>query len=104
MVKSHEVAANVLVPDRLNGFPKALCIPELTSASCNFEDQAPYLVAGRVAAPHFAQLAVGWRLKGRKRLPKHGEATFCCMDIQCIASACGHVKTTAMQRRARTAL
>ncbi|WP_322055610.1 hypothetical protein [Burkholderia cenocepacia] len=53
-MKGHKVASNVLVPDRLHRFPEILGFVELLPASCNFEDQTPYLVAGRVAAPHFA--------------------------------------------------
>ncbi|OXI44959.1 hypothetical protein CFB49_07840 [Burkholderia sp. AU17457] len=103
-MKGHKVAPHILVPHRLHRFPEILGFIEPFPASCNFEDQAPYLVAGRVAAPHFAQLAVGWGLKDGKRLPKHDEATFRCMDVQCIASLRAHAKMPAMQQRARTAL
>lgn len=70
-MKGHKVAAHILVPDRLNGFPKALCISELTSASGDFKDQAPHLMAVRIAAPHLAQFSIARRLERWKGLAKH---------------------------------
>ncbi|KVS52270.1 hypothetical protein WK39_26795 [Burkholderia cepacia] len=58
-MERHEVAADVLGPDFLNCFAQVLRVPELLPAPGNFENRATHLVAFGIAAPHFAQLAIG---------------------------------------------
>ncbi|WP_154641196.1 hypothetical protein [Burkholderia cenocepacia] len=70
-MERHEVAADVFRPDFLNRLAQVLRISELVAAPGDFEDQAPHLMAVRVAAPHLAQLAIGRRLEGWEGLAKH---------------------------------
>ncbi|WP_206781583.1 hypothetical protein [Burkholderia metallica] len=65
------MAADVFRPDFLNRLAQVLRISELVAAPGDFEDQAPHLMAVRVAAPHLAQLAIGRRLEGWEGLAKH---------------------------------
>ncbi|WP_175777651.1 hypothetical protein [Burkholderia anthina] len=92
-MKGHEVAADIFVPDLLNQLAQSFSFAKRMPTPSYFEDQAPHLVTFRVAAPHFAQLAIGWRLEGWKGLAKHWQAKRYCMDIQFIPTQGGGVNT-----------
>ncbi|WP_175026632.1 MULTISPECIES: hypothetical protein [Burkholderia] len=59
-MQGDEVAADIFTPHLLDRFPEAFRIPELVPTPGDLEDQASHLVTFRVAAPHFAQLPIGW--------------------------------------------